>query len=154
MDSGVGFVRIENLLDNHKISTQEMKYVSADVHQNELKRSILCENDLLITIAGTLGKTAIVEKNVLPLNTNQAISFVRLVNNKSFDMMYLCYMISSKPVQDRLLSKTKVTSIPNLTLEIISNCLIPLAPFNEQIRITKAIETYFTILENIEKSLS
>ena len=42
--------------------------------------------------------------------------------------MYLKYAIESPFVNNELIAKTKVTSIPNLTLEIISNCLIPLPP--------------------------
>ena len=49
-----------------------------DEHESNLKRSKLEEGDLLISIAGTLGKVGFVKKSDLPMNTNQAIAFVRL----------------------------------------------------------------------------
>ena len=94
---------------------------------------------MLITIAGTLGRTAIVKKEDLPLNTNQAISIIRLINNKVYPE-FLAYIINSQSIQKQLLGEKKVTAIPNLTLEIISNCLIPLPPLAEQKRIVAKIE--------------
>ena len=36
------------------------------------------EGDILFSIAGTLGRTAIVRANHLPANTNQALAIIRL----------------------------------------------------------------------------
>ena len=48
-----------------------------NLDNNYLKRSILKENDILITIAGTLGRTGIVPQQALPLNTNQAVAIIQ-----------------------------------------------------------------------------
>ncbi|WP_419654062.1 restriction endonuclease subunit S [Campylobacter lanienae] len=56
-------------------------------------------------------------------------------------------------MNSNLLSKTKVTSIPNLTLEMISDCLIPLPPLSEQQRIVSKIEEIFAILDRISNEL-
>ena len=115
------------------------------------KDAYLKEGDLLISIAGTLGKVGFVTKADLPMNTNQAIAFVRL-HKDIFDNKYLKYAIESPFVNAELLTKTKVTSIPNLTLEIISNCLIPLPPtLAEQQRIVKRIETMFSKLDQAQE---
>lgn len=46
------------------------KFVKNEDHIGILKRSKLETNDLLISIAGTLGRSAVVEEKYLPLNTN------------------------------------------------------------------------------------
>ncbi|WP_369126178.1 restriction endonuclease subunit S [Campylobacter devanensis] len=56
-------------------------------------------------------------------------------------------------MNSNLLSKTKVTSIPNLTLEMISDCLIPLPPLAKQQRIVSKIEEIFAILDRINSEL-
>ena len=150
IDGDIGFVRIENLTDNYSISHEDMKYISNTTHSNELKRSILQEHDLLITIAGTLGKTAVVRKENLPLNTNQAIAFIRFIDFEAINILFYCLIISSNTIKNRLLLQTKVTSIPNLTLEIISNCLIPLPPSHEQHRIVAKINELFVFVNTIE----
>ena len=117
---GINFLRIENLNEDGSINHSNISHISKEEHEGSLKRSILEAGDLLISIAGTLGKVGFVRECDLPMNTNQAIAFVRL-NKNLFENMYLKYAIESPLVNNELLSKTKVTSIPNLTLEIISN---------------------------------
>ena len=43
-------------------------------------------------------------------------------------------------IQKILTQQKKITAIPNLTLEIIANCLIPIPPINEQDRIVTALQ--------------
>lgn len=149
---GINFLRIENLNDDGSINHSNIFHISVEDHEGGLKRSKLEAGDLLISIAGTLGKVGFVTEADLPINTNQAIAFLRLRKN-IFDNMYLKYAIESSFINSELLSKTKVTSIPNLTLEIISNCLIPLPPLDEQQRIVKNIKQIFEQLNILEKSL-
>ena len=151
LKEGVNFLRIENLNDDGSINLSNISHISVEEHEGNLKRSILKEGDLLISIAGTLGKVGFVTKADLPMNTNQAIAFVRL-HKDIFDNKYLKYAIESPFVNAELLTKTKVTSIPNLTLEIISNCLIPLPPtLAEQQRIVNRIETMFAKLDQAQE---
>ena len=93
--SGIGFLRAENIAGYDKLDLSNLNYVDEESHNNYLKRSILKENDILITIAGTLGRTAIVPQQALPLNTNQAVAIVRLVNNRLINVKYLVYALNS-----------------------------------------------------------
>ena len=45
-------------------------------------------------------------------------------------------------------------AIPNLSLENICDCKIPLPPLKEQNRICEAIDKIFTVLDTIEQSLN
>ena len=146
IENGINYLRIENLMDNGSIDLSNIVHITKEQHEGFLKRSILEAGDLLISIAGTLGRVGFVKESDLPMNTNQAIAFVRLYKDH-FDNMYLKYAIESPFVNNELIAKTKVTSIPNLTLEIISNCLIPLPPtLEEQQRIVNRIESMFAKL--------
>lgn len=151
-NNGVKFLRIENITDNGTISHDSMVYVNNETHNKFLKRSILQENDVLISIAGTLGKTGIVRKVDLPINTNQAICFVRLKTSVSFPC-YIKTVLESPIINDALLSQVKVTSIPNLTLEIIYNCNVPIPPLQEQHRIVARIEELFAKLDEAKENL-
>ena len=42
-----------------------------------LKRSIIKANDIVFTIAGTLGRFAMIDNSMLPANTNQAVAIIR-----------------------------------------------------------------------------
>lgn len=69
-DKGVGFLRAENVSGFEDLNKDNLKYVDEELHKTFLKRSIINENDILITIAGTLGRTALVSMSDLPLNAN------------------------------------------------------------------------------------
>ena len=125
-------------------------HVSEEMHSGFLKRSVLQEGDILVSIAGTLGKTAIMRKYDLPMNTNQAVSFIRL-KCEEISRKYVKLAIDTPIIQSHLLSQTKVTAIPNLTLEIIGSCPIPLAPLAEQQRIVDRIESLFTKLDEAKE---
>ena len=134
------------------LDTSKMNYIDEETHNGFLKRSILYENDLLITIAGTLGRTAIVRKHNLPLNANQAVSIIRLVDSNEFDLMYLICALNSPLIQKMLTKQKKITAIPNLTLEIISDCFIPIPPLSEQKRIVAKIEGLLPFIEKYEQA--
>ena len=152
LNQGIGFLRAENVAGMDKLDISKMNYIDEDTHSNFLKRSVLYENDLLITIAGTLGRTAIVRKENLPLNANQAVSIVRLVNAVEFDLMYIIIALNAPQTQKTLTEQKKITAIPNLTLEIISDCCIPIPPLAEQHRIVSKIEQLLPYIEQYEKA--
>ena len=149
-DNGVSFLRVENINDDGTISHEGIAHISEDTHFHLLKRSILEKGDILISIAGTLAKTGIVRYIDLPLNTNQAIAFVRLLDI-GISREYIKCSIDNPITKSELLKKTKVTSIPNLTLEIIGDCPIPLPPLAEQQRIVDRIENLFAKLDEAKE---
>ena len=142
-EKGVNFLRVENIDNNNSINLSKVKYISEETHNSFLKRSILKEKDILISIAGTLGRTAIVKKEDLPANINQAISFVRLIDNNKVLENFIVFYLNSPTIKDSLLSQVKVTAIPNLTLEIISDIKLPLPTLEEQKEIVRILNEVF-----------
>lgn len=154
LDAGIGFLRAENVAGLDKLDKSNLKYIDESTHRGFLKRSVLEANDILITIAGTLGRTAIVRKEDLPLNANQAVSMIRLVNPMAINLSYLVYALNSPEIQRYLTKQKKVTAIPNLTLEIIENCMLPLPPLAEQKRIVAKIEELLPYIDRYEQAWS
>jgi type I restriction enzyme S subunit len=87
--TGVNFVKIENI-NNNRIQTKTISQFISDEAHEALSRSSLEEYDVLFSIAGTIGKTALVTEGDLPANTNQAIAIIR-VNRTVIDHCYLQY---------------------------------------------------------------
>lgn len=140
---GIKFLRVENITDTYELNFKNIKYVSDEIHNNFLKRSKLEENDLLISIAGSLGRTAVVSKEDLPLNTNQAIAFVRFLIKNKLISKYFSYFFNAPIIKYLLLEQAKTTAIPNLTLEILNKSKIAFPPFNEQKRIVEKLDSLF-----------
>ncbi|WP_300341866.1 restriction endonuclease subunit S [Fusobacterium sp.] len=151
--NGIKFLRVENITKNYKLDLDKIKYISNETHVSFLKRSILEENDLLISIAGSLGRTTVISKDNLPLNTNQAIAFIRfLVKDKSFSKFF-SYFFNTPIIKTLLLEQAKVTAIPNLTLEILSKTKILLPPLEEQKEIVRILDKVFEEEDKINELL-
>ena len=81
-NGAVNFVKAESISPNHCIDNKMLAHIDGSTHNSELKRSIIKENDILFTIAGTLGKFCIADKTILPANTNQAVAIIRVDESK------------------------------------------------------------------------
>lgn len=150
LSSGVDFLRVENICEDGTISHDNIMHIDESMHFGFLKRSVLKRGDVLVSIAGTLGKTALVRDIDLPLNTNQAVCFIR-IRSDEVNKKYIKYAIDNPIIQRDLLAQTKVTAIPNLTLEIISGCPIPFPPYIEQNRIVARIDGLFAKLDEAKE---
>jgi type I restriction enzyme, S subunit len=120
-ESGVLFVKAESLVGG-RIDHALCARIGSDAHAM-LKRSQLQKDDLLITIAGTLGRTGIVRTPDLPSNTNQAVSIVRFRDKKSLEVAYR--WLSSPVAQRRLASLGRGVGLQNLNLRQIGDIEVP-----------------------------
>lgn len=117
--SGVNYVKIE-CLKGHVIDKGKCLFIDNETHEKELKRSQLKENDLIFAIAGaTIGKCSIVSSEILPANTNQALSIIRLNNNENKD--YIFQILTSERMSKYILDNISVGAQPNLNLEQINS---------------------------------
>ncbi|HFF8968833.1 MULTISPECIES: restriction endonuclease subunit S [Serratia] len=76
LSQGIPFIKVENIDDFGLNFSSVYQYISEEGHL-ALKRSQFEENDVLFSIAGTIGKTAIVKNQHIPANTNQAVAIIR-----------------------------------------------------------------------------
>ena len=138
----VNFVKVENLKENEIYPVVK---ISEEEHLGSLKRSILYEGDILFSIAGTLGRTAIVRNNMLPANTNQALAIIR---GYKLDAYFLLVVLSGEVVKDYIRKNPTVGAQPNLSLEQVSSLKIQVPSIEEQ----QAIGAYFSNLDNLINS--
>ena len=138
IQNGVNFIKVENISDDGVISINS--YVSEEEHMNFLSRSILSNNDILFSIAGTLGRTAIVRSHLLPANTNQALAIIRL--NKSVDVVYINTFLKSNAIKTYIRKNPTVGAQPNLSLGQVSDLEINIPSYNEQKKISNLFSKF------------
>jgi type I restriction enzyme S subunit len=96
-----------------------------------LRRSQLQENDIVYAISGaTTGKAAIVRKNHLPANTNQAVAFIR--PNEKILPAYLVTWLHGPALKKAMWLKTVQSAQPNLSMEELGNLPFIVPPKTEQ----------------------
>ena len=113
----VNYVKIENI-DNESGEIIITQRISKHEHETYLRRSQLRENDILFSIAGTLGRVTSVDANVLPANTNQALAIIRL---KTGHLDYVKTFLKGKAVSDFVRKNPTIGAQPNLSLEQVAN---------------------------------
>ena len=77
---GINFIKIESINDDGSLNFKMLSHINKSCYE-KLSRSQLQEGDILFSIAGAIGKIAIVNKEILPANTNQALAIIRIKNN-------------------------------------------------------------------------
>lgn len=151
VSDGVNFIKLESFDDN-QIKPDKFMFITPEVHNKELKRSILEEGDILFAIAGaTIGKCAIVDKSVLPANTNQALAIVRLT--QQVNVKFAFYYMQTTAMTDYIAKFNKTSAQPNINLKQMSEFKIPVPTINEQIRIVKILDNFNTLTSSIKEGL-
>ena len=72
-------IRVENISEDGNLNLGAVKFISPATHALQA-RSQLCPGDILFSIAGALGRSAVVPDALVEANTNQAVALVRLVD--------------------------------------------------------------------------
>ena len=137
----VNFVKIESIDEASGKITITQK-ISLDEHNGYLHRSQLKENDILFSIAGTLGRVTSVKSSILPANTNQALAIIRL---KDGCLDYVKTYLKGKAVADFIKKNPTIGAQPNLSLEQVANLEIAISSEDEQ----KIIGAFFQKLDNL-----
>jgi type I restriction enzyme S subunit len=113
-DEGVNFIKAESYSDDGFFKYEKFAFI--DEETNELlKRSKLEEFDVLVSIAGVLGRVALISKAVLPANTNQAVGIVRL-HQYLISPYYIRYFLSSEYMNKLINIISGQAAQPNINL--------------------------------------
>jgi type I restriction enzyme S subunit len=150
-ERGIIFLRVENLAEGGWIDTSDVLHIGEDTDVF-MNRSQLEPGDVLISIAGTIGRVANVDKQVLPANVNQALALVRL-KDEIFHPRFLKAYLSSRKGQESLLSQSVQLAQANLSLGQISSTLVPSPTLSEQKRIVAILDRHDTRIRAEEATL-
>ena len=125
--SGINFIKAESILYSHSIDSSKFAFIDEETNAL-LKRSIIKANDIVFTIAGTLGRFAMVDNSVLPANTNQAVAIIRPDENKVTPAYLYSFFIGnwhneyySKRIQQAVQANLSLTTIKSLPIAVLSN---------------------------------
>lgn len=152
-DTGINFVKVESLKENGTFRSELFAHIDSDTH-SLLHRSQLCENDLLISIAGALGRSGIVSKEMLPANTNQALAIVRLKKESKINLKYLFHYLRTEQIKTHIEATSSQGAQPNLSLQDISKLQIPTPNISEQVQIAQILSDMDKEIEALEEKLA
>ena len=124
VDEGINFIKIESISEEGSFISNKFNHITSEC-DNKLSRSRLQKNDLLFSIAGAIGRTAIVTDDILPANTNQALALIRIPEGV-INYSYLKYVLQSSVVSDQFEKRKQGVAQLNISLKDVANFNIPL----------------------------
>ena len=137
-DDGVNFLKIECFDENGGFIESKVAHISEECNE-KLKRSQLKVGDVLFSIAGAIGRVAIVTEEMLPANTNQALAIIRIANEQVY-LPYIRLILTSPIVIEQFEKKKQGVAQLNLSLKDINEISIPLPSKEKQIELAELFD--------------
>jgi type I restriction enzyme S subunit len=139
-NNDVNYIKSESLSYDGVIDESKFAKITNKTN-NELQRSKLKENDILLSMAGIfLGKTGLVKKSMLPANTNQAVAILTV--NLNVDYKFLWFKLRDNESVNYFNSTYSQSAQPNINFEEIKSLPILLPQITEQRSIAAVLSSF------------
>jgi len=146
VSEGINFIKVESISLSGNFISKKFGHITEEGH-NTLKRSQLKNGDILFSIAGALGRTAIVNEVILPANTNQALAIIRLKEDSTFLNEYILSTLKSGYTIEQVENLKGGVAQQNLSLGQIKSFQIPLPPLPQQKQIVAILDKAFAAID-------
>ena len=150
-DEGCGYplVRTPNIGEGYLI-LEGVHRVSEETYNKRNVRAVPQTDDIVYAIEAPAGNAAVIKKEEI-ICLGQRTVLIRPAKNY-VDSNLLAYFILSPYSRNRLISKATGSTVQHVNMESIRPHLIPLPPYNEQLRIVDKIKNLFSLVDELAKS--
>ncbi|MFW6383108.1 MAG: restriction endonuclease subunit S [Nanoarchaeota archaeon] len=144
-NNSVPYIRIQNL-KHGGVDIGNAIYVKSP-NKND---TVLKEGDILVSISGTIGKTALVDKSSKGAIISPGLVILR-PTKKLLEPYYLYYILQSSYVLRQLKSLASGSTISRISIKKLQELKIPLLPLDKQKSILKKINSLRSQIERLDK---
>ena len=135
VEKGINFVKAESMTDDGGFLPEKFAFIDQETHEI-LKRSQLQDGDVLISIAGTIGRSAVITEDFLPANTNQAVALIRPKQDVFPSGLLWRFLKQENAMQ--LMGERVVQAVQaNLSLGTLSDIRLSLPPSTLTLRLSE-----------------
>ena len=146
---GVPFLRIGDI-DEGKIDIGGMKRIDPRIAA-QYPRTKLRGGEVVITLVGTIGRTAVVPSALAGANTARAVGVIPLT--RALDAHWIeIWFRNPEKVRD-MTSKAHEVARKTLNLEDVRDAVVALPPLVEQQRIVAEVERRLSVVEEMETAI-
>ena len=138
-------------IKNGKIDGSDLGYISEET-QKKIERYIVNTNDIIITIAGTIGEVALVSKKFDGVNLTE--NAVRLTEfSKDVCPEFLAYILKSPERKEYMEQVAGESAQPKLGIYKIEAIKVDLPDVQIQHKIADILSAYDNLIENNQKQI-
>ena len=135
--SGVRIIRISNVQKGY-IEDKSPVYYPCD--DENVKKYELKQTDLLISLTGNVGRTALLEEKFLPAALNQRVSCVRLKEPDKVLKTYLFHLLNSDYFEQQCMKAAEGVAQKNLSPKWLFEYKIPIYSIERQKEISNTLD--------------
>ena len=135
-------------IKNSQIIFDDFRLISEKDFDKEYKRTPIEENDILLTIVGTIGESAVVPKNTQKFVLQRSVA---LIKPNDINSRFLKYYFDSPISKYYFKTQERGTAQKGIYLNTLKNLPVLLPSMIEQKRIVEEIEKRFAIADEVEK---
>jgi len=147
---GVPFVRVGDITGG-RIHLASMKHIAREI-ADRFAKTYLQGGEVLLTLVGTIGRTAVVPANLAGANVARAVGVIPTTPASN---PYWVEVWFRNPEQIRKMeAKSHEVARKTLNLEDVRTAAIALPPDREQVRIVEALQDSDSIVRNMETQIS
>jgi type I restriction enzyme S subunit len=143
------YIRVSNFNNLGSIDTSELMYISDEVYE-QIKRYIITDEDVYISIAGTIGKAGIIPSELNGANLTE--NACRLVLNGKVYKRFVYYYTLLNSFKERLKQLTKTGSQPKLAITRLATAEITYPDIEEQKEIVKLLDLIIIKLDKLQSN--
>ncbi|OBU24350.1 restriction endonuclease subunit S [Photobacterium aquimaris] len=144
-DGGYPMINVRCVQDGY-VDMSKSRSANYELATTKWKHFQVEENDILYTISGTIGRSAIVKKSDLPLLMNTSVVRFRSLT-EFLDTKFVYYAFKTETFIKELLGYSTGTAIKNVGPSHLKKMAISYPPISEQKRIVALLDTIFADLE-------
>ena len=137
---GLPMLSARNISDG-RIIFDDYRLIKQADFEIEDRRTNIRPGDVLLTIVGAIGRTAIVPNLFQKFTLQRSVAVIRL--HDGIDSEYLKYVFDAPEFQEWMLENAKGTAQKGIYLKKLGSAHIPVAPLNEQGRIVAKLDRLF-----------
>lgn len=136
------YIRVSDFWEDWTIDSSNIKYITKQIF-DQISKYIITDNDLYISIAGTIWKTWIIPSELNWANLTE--NAIRLIYKepKNIDNKYILYFTKSSSFVEQAWIATRAVAMPKLAISRLEKIEIPLPPLAKQTEIVKYLDEVF-----------
>lgn len=151
--AGIPFYRTREIVKLHECGSVDNDLFISKEYFNRIKHDfgVPKTNDIMLTAVGTIGIPYIVKEDDCFYYKDASVLCLR--NFYKLNSKFFFFLILSSELREQMFSASKGTTVDTVTIEKANDYIFMLPPLKEQERIVNVIESYLSIINDLESNL-
>ncbi len=139
------YIRVTDFNDRGTVDIDNVQFITDGIYE-QIKNYTISSSDLYISIAGTIGKSGIIPKELDGANlTENACKLV--YKTKNISNRYVYYYTQTNLFKEQIFDKTKMAAMPKLALTRLATVKLLVPSLSEQERIVAKLDKAFEAID-------